>query len=54
MIVAVKGQSYETVSDHFQDQSRVVKMKGRFREDGFAGEQRLGLITCSATLTAHS
>jgi hypothetical protein len=41
MIVAIKGQSYQAVSDHFQHQSDILKMEGCFRQDGFAGKQRL-------------
>jgi hypothetical protein len=48
MIVAVKGQSYEAVSDHFERQSDVLKMKGCFCQHCFAGQQWLSDLLCHA------
>ncbi|MEO6971046.1 MAG: hypothetical protein ABI217_09155, partial [Chthoniobacterales bacterium] len=42
MVVAVKGKSEQLLRDHFQDNRDAAEMEGRFRQDRFAGQLRLG------------
>ena len=42
MIVAVEGESEQTLKNHFEHEANAAEMEGCFREDWLASQERLG------------